>query len=86
MGAIKLLDVVALTEDLAARDVAGDFDPDVEPRDLPRGLVGTVVDELDGTAHLVEFANNDGETYAMVALRDDQLLLLQFELADASVA
>lgn len=86
MTAIKPFDVVALTEDLPACDLEAAFDPEITPHDLPRGLVGTVVDELDGTVHLVEFANNDGATYAMVALRDEQLLVLHFEPMGASVA
>ena len=68
---IKLLDVVALTEDLPERD-------------LRRGQVGTVVEELDPDVFEVEFSDNQGRTYAMLALRSDQLLVLRYEPALAT--
>jgi hypothetical protein len=60
---IKLLDVVALTEDL----------PD---RKLRRGQVGTVVERLGPGAFEVEFTDNDGRTFASLALKASQLLVL----------
>ncbi|HWB18249.1 MAG TPA: DUF4926 domain-containing protein [Vicinamibacterales bacterium] len=57
-----LLDVVALLEDLPAQR-------------LVRGQVGTIVELLDG-AYEVEFSDDQGKTYAELALRPDQLLLL----------
>jgi hypothetical protein len=68
---IHLLDVVALTEDLPERG-------------LSRGQVGTVVEELDPDIFEVEFSDNEGRTYAILALRADQLLVLRYEpvLAD----
>jgi len=65
---IKLLDIVALTEDLPERD-------------LRRGQVGTVVEELAPDVFEVEFNDNQGRTYAMLALRSDQLLVLRYEPA-----
>ena len=59
----QLLDVVALTEDLPARG-------------LQRGQVGTVVEVLAGDAYEVEFSDNQGRTYATLALRADQLMVL----------
>jgi len=61
---IKLLDVVALTEDL--------------PEDgLYRGQVGTVVEVFTPDAFEVEFVERGtGRTYAMTSVRADQLLLL----------
>jgi len=64
-NSIKLLDVVALTEDL----------PD---RGLQRGQVGTVVESLGPGVYEVEFTDQDGRTYALVALRADQLLVLHY--------
>ena len=58
----RLLDVVAL---LANVPSAG----------LLRGQVGTVVEVLDG-AFEVEFSDDDGKTYAELALAGDQLLIL----------
>ena len=60
---IKLLDVVALIEDLPEHG-------------LYRGQVGTVVESLAPGIFEVEFNDNDGRTYASLALRADQLLVL----------
>ena len=57
-----LLDVVALLADQPAHG-------------LLRGQVGTVVEILDG-AFEVEFSDDDGKTYAEIALEPDQLLVL----------
>lgn len=65
---IKLLDVVALTEDLPGRG-------------LRRGQVGTVVELLDEDVFEVEFADNQGRTYATLALKADQLMVLHYEPA-----
>ena len=63
----KLLDVVALTEDIAEYS-------------LWRGQVGTVVEILsDGKAFEVEFCDRDGRTYESVGLRPDQFLVLHYE-------
>src|SRR5690606_17945878 len=58
----QLLDVVALLRDLPE---AG----------LVRGQVGTVVELLDG-AYEVEFSDEQGKTYAMLAIKPEQLLVL----------
>ena len=60
---IHLLDIVALIEDLPERG-------------LYRGQVGTVVESLAPGVFEVEFNDNDGRTYASLALRADQLLVL----------
>ncbi len=65
-SAIRLLDVVALTEELPERD-------------LSRGQVGTVVETLAPDVFEVEFSDNDGRTYATLALRADQLMVLRYE-------
>jgi hypothetical protein len=58
--------VVALLEDL----------PEVG---LVRGQVGTVVETWTSGVYEVEFADDDGKTYAMVALRAEQLMQLHHE-------
>jgi hypothetical protein len=58
----RLLDVVALLSD-------------VPEHGLLRGQVGTVVEVLDGALE-VEFSDDDGKTYAELALGPDQLLVL----------
>jgi hypothetical protein len=68
---IKLLDVVALTEGL----------PD---RKLLRGQVGTVVELLDPGVFEVEFTDNDGRTFASLALKENQLLLLHYQPLEAA--
>jgi hypothetical protein len=65
---IRVLDVVALTEDI----------PD---RGLLRGQVGTVVESLDRGVFEVEFVDNDGKTYAMLPLKSSQLLVLHYQPA-----
>lgn len=63
--AIHLLDVVALIEDLPQRG-------------LHRGQVGTVVEALTPDVFEVEFCDNDGRTYASLALRSGQLMVLHY--------
>lgn len=58
----QLLDVVALLSDVPAQG-------------LLRGQVGTVVELLDG-AYEVEFSDDEGKTYAELAISADQLLVL----------
>ncbi len=62
---IQLLDVVALVNDLPEHK-------------LIRGQVGTVVEILATDAYEVEFTDEDGRTYASLALRADQLLALHY--------
>jgi len=63
---VKLLDVVALMVDL----------PD---RGLLRGQVGTVVELLGSQVFEVEFSDDEGTTYAMLALPADQLMVLHHQ-------
>lgn len=61
---IKLLDVVALTQDLPEHN-------------LQRGEIGAVVECHPGDAYEVEFVAQDGYTYALVTLRKNQLIPLR---------
>ena len=70
MESIKPLDVVALLEPLPSRG-------------LHRGQVGRVVETLASTVFEVEFSDNQGRTYATLALRADQLIVLHHELVGA---
>lgn len=65
---IELLDVVALTEDL----------PD---RGLRRGQVGTVVEVLEPGVFEVEFSDDKGRAYAILALRESRLMVLHYQKA-----
>jgi hypothetical protein len=55
---LRMLDVVALIENLPEHD-------------LRRGQVGTIVEILDPDVYEVEFSDDDGQTYAMQAIRAD---------------
>ena len=68
---IDVLSEVALTEDLPERG-------------LYRGQVGTVVESLEPDAFEVEFSDDNGKTYASLALRTDQLMVLHHELIENS--
>ena len=62
-ASIKLLDIVALTEDLPQQG-------------LYRGQVGTVVEDLAPDVFEVEFSDDDGHTYASLGRRAGQLMVL----------
>ena len=60
---IETLDVVALLADHADRN-------------LVRGQVGTIVERLRADVFEVEFSDDQGRTYASLALRADELIIL----------
>jgi len=62
---LKSLDVAALTEDLPEHG-------------LPRGQVGTVVEELGGDTFEVEFADDAGRPYLIVPVDGRQLIRLRY--------
>ena len=64
---MKLLDTVALLEDLPALK-------------LCRGQVGTIVEVYEPDVFEVEFCNLKGRTYALETLQASQLMLLRHEL------
>ena len=68
---IQLLDVVALTADLTDKG-------------LLRGQVGTVVETLSPGVFEVEFSDDQGRTYAQLALKDSQLLVLHYQPQQAA--
>lgn len=69
---MKTLEVVALTKD-------------VPEKHLRRGQVGTVVEMLAPGMVEVEFADLDGNTYAMCAVPENNLLVLH-HISDAIAA
>jgi hypothetical protein len=71
MDELKLLDVVALMENL-------------DSEGLRRGEVGTVVEEWKDGVFEVEFSDNSGKAYAFAALRPDQLIKLHFRKDEAA--
>ena len=68
---IRLLDVVALTNDVPAKS-------------LRRGQVGTIVEIFEPGRYEVEFCDDEGRSYAQVALGDDQLLVLHYTRQQAA--
>ncbi len=64
----KLLDVIALLDDV----------PDHR---LRRGQVGTIVEELAPDVFEVDFSDEQGRTYALLALRSNQLMVLHYQPA-----
>jgi hypothetical protein len=62
---IPLLQTVALLEDMPEHG-------------LTRGQVGTVVEDLAPNVYEVEFSDNDGRTYATLAIRADHLMVLRY--------
>lgn len=71
MESIKPFAVVALIQDLPQRS-------------LRRGQVGTVVESLEPGVFEVEFSDNEGRTYATLALRADQLMILHHDMAEVA--
>ena len=63
---ISTLDVVALLGDLPAHG-------------LVRGQVGTVVEHLADDVYEVEFSDDEGRTYAEIALAGQLLLVLHHQ-------
>jgi len=71
MDEIKLLDVVALIED-------------VESKGLRRGEVGTVVEQWAENVFEVEFSDDSGKAYAFASLRLEQMMKLHFRKDEAA--
>ena len=59
----ELLDTVALAVDLPERN-------------LSQGEVGTIVEVLEPNIFEIEFSDDNGETYAELAINSDQLIIL----------
>src|ERR1035441_9528302 len=66
MSGIEMHSVVALVQDLPEEG-------------LVRGQVGTVVETWAPGVYEVEFCDDQGRTYAMVALKGEQLMRLHYE-------
>ena len=71
MDKLKPFDVVALLEDKPGRG-------------LRRGQVGTVVEPLAPNVFEVEFCDNQGRTYATLALPADQLMILHHDVVQVA--
>ena len=82
----RVLDSVAILKPISNTRLAL-----VEPEyasisSLPVGLVGTIIEVYETgkeCQYLVEFADSQGNEYAMAMLKADEILVLQYELAVA---
>ncbi|MGE0087595.1 MAG: DUF4926 domain-containing protein [Desulfococcaceae bacterium] len=70
---MKLLDVVALTEDI----------PELK---LYRGQVGTIMEEYEPQVFEVEFSDMRGRTYAPETLNANQLMVLRYQPSEQRLA
>jgi hypothetical protein len=71
MDEIRLLDVVALTENLPSEG-------------LRRGEVGTVVEKWNDSVFEVEFSDDTGKAYAFAAVPAEKLMKLYFHKDEAA--
>jgi hypothetical protein len=71
---IQKYDIVVLTEDFSAI-----HKQNKKPILLKSGQVGTVLIEFNQTAYLIDFADHQGNTYAMETVRADKLIVLNYE-------
>jgi len=82
----KLLDTVAILNNLLIERLTL-VEPDYSSINyLPSGLVGTIVEvyqQEQNNHYLVEFADSQGQEYAIAILKPDEFLVLQYELATA---
>ena len=67
----KLLAVIALLQDIPKYR-------------LVKGQVGTIVEYLDEDVFEVEFSDNEGRSYASIALSTNQFLILHYEPAQVA--
>ncbi|MGD1905858.1 MAG: DUF4926 domain-containing protein [Leptolyngbyaceae cyanobacterium] len=82
MTTIHLHNMVALMEDTKAQRF-----PVGEAILLRRGQVGTVIEELgEGEAFEIEFAQADGQAYAMLAVQAEKLIPLYYEPIELTAA
>jgi len=80
MQRIQIHDMVAIKEDIQTQRFMSD-----QPILLRQGQVGTVVELLgNGEAFEVEFADREGQAYAMLAIVPEKLMLLRYEPLEPS--
>jgi hypothetical protein len=80
MNQIKLHDIVALTENIKTTQFMTE-----KELFLPRGQMGTIVEEYDnGKAFEVEFCDQNGQTYVLISLEAEKLMLLYPDVSHLS--
>lgn len=81
MSLIKLHDIIALSENIKTTQFMTE-----KEIILPRGQMGTVVEEYNyGEAFEVEFCDDHGQTYALVSLKLEKLILLYPDTSNLSL-
>jgi hypothetical protein len=81
MSLIKLHDIIALSENIKTTQFMTE-----KEIILPRGQMGTVVEEYNnGEAFEVEFCDHNGQTYALVSLESEKLILLYPDTSNLSL-
>jgi len=85
MNKPKLLDPVANLKPIPVGQLSLVESDYTHIETLPTGQVGTIVEVYDeGEAlYLIEFADLQGQEYAMATLRADEILVLRYDLAIA---
>jgi Domain of unknown function (DUF4926) len=82
MMELQLHNMVALTENIQVKQFMSD-----RSILLRCGQVGTVVEEYDnGKAFEVEFSRSNGQTFAMVSVKAEQLMPLLYEPLELDIA
>ena len=74
MSQIKEYDLVVIDRDLSATHTETK-----QPILLRKGQVGTVLMDFDGEAFLIDFADEQGITYAMETVPAEQLIPLLYQ-------
>jgi hypothetical protein len=81
MNLIKLHDIIALAENIKTTKFMTE-----KEIILPRGQMGTVVEEYNnGEAFEVEFCDHNGQTFALVSLESEKLILLYPDTSNLSL-
>lgn len=82
----KLLDTVAILKPISLEELTLVELDKTCIQGLSSGQVGTIVEiyeDRQECQYLVEFADNQGREYAMATLRENELLVLHYELTVA---
>ncbi len=83
MKNVLILDTVAIVYPIAKERLTLVEPEYMSIESLPSGQVGTVVEvyeKEEEKQYLVEFADSQGREYAMAILKEDELLVLHYEL------
>ncbi|MEM9276742.1 MAG: DUF4926 domain-containing protein [Cyanobacteria bacterium P01_F01_bin.143] len=74
MSKIPEYDLVVIDRDILASDKETN-----QPILLRKGQVGTVLMDFDGEAYLIDFADQEGVTYAMETIAKEKLIPLLYQ-------